>query len=283
MVHDERSSNLLIAGRALSNGGRMNSLISTEWDFAGSCENPYKRSIRGAPAAGRDGTIAVVRGVSKSPFYVDLSARCRKCGPCLRHRGYVWQQRCATELAMTQFMGYRAWFVTFTFKPAFHLWALGSIGNDKRGFPQVARIANRCVTLWLKRLRKQGSAFRYCVVMEPHLSGVPHLHGIFHEIDPGQRLTERKLRGSWSENGFLRANLINLEEGVGRSSAYLSKYLTKVMLARVRASKQYGRPVAPVPTGDVLLETPVFNSPIDNNIARVLNSCNPVEVLSHAP
>ena len=260
----------------------MNSLISTEWDFAGQCENPYCRTIRGAPQ-GKDGIISVDRNrADKSAFYVDFTARCRKCGPCLRLRGYEWTKRCTTELALAKFIGTRGWFVTFTFKPGFHLWALGAIGETRREFPQVARIANRAVTLWLKRLRRGGCAFRYCVVMEPHKSGVPHLHGIFTELDAGHPLTERKMRNGWSENGFLNAKLIDLEEDLGRSSKYVSKYLTKAMLARVRASERYGRPLALAPTGGVLLDPPP--SPVNwgFNKAEGLNKSN-LSGVGHAP
>lgn len=191
-------------------------------------------------------------------LYLDLRTRCRKCAACLKFRQYVWAERCVNETVRAWVGGARTWFLTLTFKPSFHVYALGRGGYLD---PEVARIANREVTLWFKRLRKAGSSFRYVVVMEPHKSGVPHFHTLFHEIAGCAPVRRSVLRETWSGpndelTGRIDCELVKERLGeAGRISNYIGKYLTKTKGARVRASASYGAALA-LPTNGRVLDAP---------------------------
>ena len=120
------------------------------------------------------------------------------------------------------------------------MFALGEMALDPKHFETVIGKANREITLWLKRMRKK-SDFRYLLVAEAHKSGAPHFHALIHEMDPLRPCRERDMRKAWRGIGFLHAKLIREgEDDAGRASHYLTKYISKSMIRRVRASFRYG-------------------------------------------
>lgn len=93
----------------------------------------------------------------------------------------------------------------------------------------------REVQLYIKRLRKKAR-FRYLVVVEAHESGLPHVHFLLHETHDAP-VRHAALKAQWP-HGFIDAKLV--EPSDTRAAAYVSKYLSKSVLARVRASERYG-------------------------------------------
>lgn len=221
---------------ALSKGEMPTSLIGSDYHVCGKCTQPVGLTFKGLS----DRFARAQLGDNLPQHnYIDVYARCRVCYACLQARGFAWHKRCATELVAARIRENRTWFITFTFKGDFHLYALGALGVSHGGWPGVARIANRHVTLWLKRMRKQSS-FRYMVAVEAHQSGVPHLHALIHETDSMRPVREREMRRCWRSNGYLHAKLVDDTINAGIISNYICKYISKALLARVRASKGYG-------------------------------------------
>ena len=113
-------------------------------------------------------------------------------------------------------------------------------------FKAVTDLVYREVQKMWKRLRKQGCRFSYVVVFERHKSGLPHMHFLLHE--QGEPILKRTIQQEWTL-GFSQLKLVGAKRGQSPEAAcwYVAKYLSKSMLARVRASTGYrpeGRPVA---------------------------------------
>lgn len=202
----------------------------------GSCEAPIQ--------------ITEVGGHHNRPM-LDTFVRCRKCPSCLRHKRAVWSARASHEIGMHP----RTWMVTLTCSADMHFRLLcqARLAATRRGFtPDLwspnEEFAQRWsqlgteVTKWLKRLRSSGAKFNYLLVVEAHKSGLPHVHLLIHEISG---CTYRTLTETW-RLGFSHAKLV---EGTA-AARYVTKYLVKSALARVRASQRYGSstPVGPSAT-----------------------------------
>lgn len=113
-------------------------------------------------------------------------------------------------------------------------------GVDFETLPEMEQLAlthaniSRQITLMFKRLRTSGNQFRYLVVLEQHQSGVIHYHVLLHEKDADKPLRHRQLSDAWPL-GFAKWKLAD-----AGSAWYVAKYLSKTILARVRASELYG-------------------------------------------
>lgn len=206
--------------------------------FAGDCMRPQFRSItyrkRGP-------------GPTRTTF-ADIEVRCRRCEACRRAAQKEWMARAIVEAKLAQ----RTWFGTLTLNPATRMRHLNELrsayakyGADydtvspDRGWADHVRMLGRDVTLWLKRVREQsGCSVRYMLCYERHRDGTPHLHGLVHEGPGGMQVGRRTLEGEWARNGFSQWRL--LRDGPVRAAAYATKYITKTMDARVRASIGYG-------------------------------------------
>jgi hypothetical protein len=141
----------------------------------------------------------------------------------------------------------RTWFGTLTFRPdqvyrakcAVHL-RLAARGTEwsqlKEGEPfrLMAEELGKEVTRFLKRARKRGASLRYCLVVEAHKTGVPHFHMLAHEVSETAPVRHKLLADCWTA-GFSAWKLAD-----ERSAHYVTKYLTKSMSARIRASIGYG-------------------------------------------
>lgn len=103
----------------------------------------------------------------------------------------------------------------------------------------------REVTLYLKRVRKEsGARVRYLLVAEAHKTGLPHLHILVHEASPDKPVRHKTLEGQW-KLGFTRFKLAHDV----KTASYVCKYISKALLARVRASLRYGQGEAERPEG----------------------------------
>ena len=246
-----------LQAQALAQGG----LVYSPWD------DQHRRAAWLICGKGRDRCIAPVMIVLQSGedeathagSAIELHARCRKCEPCRKAKSAFWKLRAMAEIGKAA----RTWFVTLTWRPEDRLramyaadQALARAGNVAPTEADLfgARLATLqpAVTLWLQRLRKglrtEGEdtvAFRYLLVWEAHKDGFPHAHLLIHET-AGQTVSKRRVQREW-KSGFSNCRLVDSSspEEIHRSAAYVCKYLTKSMLARVRASTAYGSPEPP--------------------------------------
>lgn len=173
----------------------------------------------------------------KNTLSVVLLVPCRRCVVCAKRRAFTWQNKISQEY----FMATRTWLVTLTLNPVEHFKVQLQIpdyltlSEDKQFLARYAVIAKE-ITKYFKRIRKnEKTSFRYFLALEKHKSGLPHFHVVFHEIAGKKPLTKRGIQTAWKQ-GFTNCKLVNSVSGV----TYVSKYLVKSNLARVRASIRYG-------------------------------------------
>lgn len=178
---------------------------------------------------------------------IEYTARCRRCGPCLKQRARQWAYRARQELRLAE----RSWFGTLTLSPDSHFRAMIQAERRLRAggerFEDVSLDAQfqlrnqqnqREITLWIKRVRKvSGSMIRLLIIAEAHKSGLPHYHVLVHQCGDGPPVLWKHLAGQW-KLGYTKFNIV--PEGDERAAFYLTKYLTKSALAKVRASVRYG-------------------------------------------
>lgn len=227
-------------------GGKRIGPLSTRWDISGNgklkCLTPAKTELRFDQPLD-DYIVGLPPGRVRQ--YIDMSMRCRLCANCLKLRGLEWIDRCKVELSRAP----RSWFGTMTLSPALHdrmMWKANKRllrgGTSWDRLTMDERFAERHkeisveLTKSIKRLREVARGpLRLVVVCEKHASGLPHYHALVHETTLGG-VHERELRHAWPL-GFSQWKLV--EHDV-RAAWYVSKYLMKSSLARVRASKDYG-------------------------------------------
>lgn len=223
-----------------------------KWDVAGRCQDPVPVQLYGRrDERGQWWDLMTNSGPqrlkSRSPMALDIETRCRRCGPCLRARAALWRARALTECRAAQ----RSWFGTLTLAPEAHVQVdsharsylddqgvdFDALSFDER-FKERILVINQTITKFLKRVRKNtGADLRYLIVAEAHKSGLPHFHLLVHEVTGV--VTHRRLKEAWRA-GFSDFKLIL--SGDEKAASYVTKYLTKSALARVRASLGYGDP-----------------------------------------
>lgn len=133
------------------------------------------------------------------------------------------------------------------------------------------------ITRWLKRVRKNASVdlrqkarsadlcsasrgqrcachrlhdyqvpLRYLLVVEEHLGGgahhgLPHFHLLIHEPDEAFPVRKDMMQSQW-RLGFAHFKLVpNARDDGYKFANYVTKYLTKSILCRARASLKYGQ------------------------------------------
>ena len=233
----------LTAQDALVASATRASMLTTRWDVAGNCQSPVYREYSGAERIGGsiEGTSSRRRGPQ---MVIEFTVRCRQCDNCLRARAAHWRLKAYAELRRAP----RTWFGTLTFAPdrVYRARCAAEVLAVKRGhkweelsadaqFRYLAdELGKECTKYW-KRLRKAGAQFRYCLVAEAHKSGVPHYHALVHELSDDAPVRHKMLADKW-DAGFSKWKLA---EGP-RVAHYVTKYLTKSMRARIRASRDYG-------------------------------------------
>lgn len=227
------------------------------WDRAQRCVSPWLLDIVG------EGHF---REVTSDPTWqpmvkLSMLGMCRRCPPCLRFRSWLWSTRAAIECEASN----RTWFCTLTYRPEEYVrrlyqaeqrygrgWSalsaderssltLAECGRDLRLFMvQVRADARRDAASSMgvaKRHAPGATGVRQMAVVEFHKSGVPHFHALIHERDPLLPVRKRRLTDAW-KHGISQFRLVDGSEGAGR---YVSKYLAKDAVARVRASPRYGQ------------------------------------------
>lgn len=213
-----------------------------EWSVSANCSKPVTVEFQTRPELRKETTQVITSG--RDVFAITMETRCRQCENCLKARAAMWRYKAKAEWHNAK----RSWLGTLTFSPERQFMALTRARQhlDAQGvdFEKLTieeqfllrhRETGREVTLFLKRLRKQGHKFRYVLVVEAHVSGLPHYHLVLHEL--GEPIRHKALKESWS-SGFSDFKLIETPEG----ATYAVKYLTKSKMARVRASLGYGSP-----------------------------------------
>lgn len=108
-----------------------------------------------------------------------------------------------------------------------------SLGGAKSAQQRLVRASGIAVSKFFKRLRKSGFEFRYVCVPELHRDGFPHWHGLVHDLRGD--LLWKDLSNRWT-SGFSVCKLVKDEKAI----RYVTKYLSKAMHGRVRASLRYG-------------------------------------------
>lgn len=180
------------------------------------------------------------------PVMTEIIATCRKCDNCLRRRAAHWRLRAYAEYSNAN----RTWFGSLTLSPEQHFrvatacraYAIKN-GDDfdtfspERQFLLRHQCINKEITLYLKRLRKHAGddSIRFMCVLEAHKSGLPHYHMLVHESDPQKPIRHALLSEQWRV-GFSNWKLVTTKAAAG----YVTKYLSKAIMARVRASIAYG-------------------------------------------
>lgn len=163
----------------------------------------------------------------------EMYGPCRRCPKCLQFRQMKWRERALAEIQAWP----RTWFVTLTFSPehlAGVLQEAALMSSPEATEARVERAAFGHVQRYLKRLRKDGCDFRYLAVYERgEETGRSHYHLLVHEVKP---LTKRHLERQWRSH--VHARLV-AEKARGAAS-YLTKYATKSIDIRPRASRYYG-------------------------------------------
>lgn len=216
------------------------------WDISRGCEDPLPVT-KFSRATGLAKNIA--NGRRPTMIEIVLLTPCRRCGTCLRKHAWHWSGRAATETERAS----RTWFGTLTCSPERHFWidrACSTRQWDFAGRSQQQQFAERAqvlgieVTKYLKRIRKNsGCQIRYLSVCEIHdgkdtsadMRGRPHIHMLVHEY-AGQPVQKALLDASWKW-GFSRWRLV---KGNREAAWYVTKYVSKSMDVRVRASIGYG-------------------------------------------
>lgn len=212
-------------------------------DYSGDCSEPILLERIGYPLQGRAKSVYGLAG--KVPLSAFICVPCRKCENCLGRRCHHWRLRAMSETKAAV----RTWFGTLTLSPDQHSRVAMACrveasrnGDDWDTFDQERQFAlrhkciSREITLYLKRIRKRGGeGARFVCVAEAHKSGLPHYHMLVHEGDQ-TALTWRILTEEWRV-GFCQWKLVKDT----RAAGYVTKYLSKDALARVRASVGYGK------------------------------------------
>lgn len=239
-----------LASKALDHGALMRLPGVIEWNAADGCHKPIRKEFEGyVPRTIRAAFAAKHDSINFNRLSVTMKLRCRQCPPCRDGMRAEWQDRADYEIATAP----RTWFGTFTLNPSAH----EHVANQAREYsrrraigsfehlPVSKQLALRHKMIGhefqktLKRMRRTGYQFRYLLVMETHESGLPHYHALFHEIHGASPITWSCLSSQW-HLGFTKFNLVDDDTP---ASAYVTKYILKSQIARIRASQNYGRPL----------------------------------------
>lgn len=235
------------ATEALSEGASRRSMLSSEWNVAGNCEQPVWRAYDGSRYEDHTKHGAKQRAVGPE-HRLELWVRCRKCLPCRKAKSWMWTQLALKEMLAAR----RTWFGTLTVSADNHVLndarvrrrlaercvSWDELSDDQRFRHRVDGLKPEITKAW-KRLRKNtGAKVRYLLVAEVHRGGgandgYPHWHCLIHEYDTP--VTKRQL-----EREFRQLGNTNFKLAPMSAARYVCKYLTKDASARVRASQRYG-------------------------------------------
>lgn len=215
-----------------------------EWDVSGTCQTPVRR-LEHARGESRDVQTPKWRHNPGSASLI-MTVPCRKCEACMRFKAQQWYFRAREELRRAP----RTWFGSLTMSPENHFRCLLEVSqklrdggtlpsdiNDAEMFRLRSAWMGARATEYFKTLRKtRDASFRYVLVTECHKSGLPHLHLLLHETDESRPVRKTTLQEEWTL-GFSSFKLVDTDP---RAAGYVTKYISKSMMARVRASIGYG-------------------------------------------
>jgi len=266
----------------LSQGATIAAPGVVHWDVSGRCERPITREMTGRRPSGKSAQWAggETSHIEGNRMSVELEVACRQCHACLKARARLWRGRAIRETIAAE----RTWFGTLTVKPEMRFLAIskarslmGKQGIDfdtlseRERFKEVHGICSAEITRWLKRVRKQSAAkIRILAVAEAHKDGFPHYHVLIHQR--GGTVTHRQLNLTWGW-GFSNFKLV---QDI-RAAFYVTKYLTKSSLTRVRASLDYGNTSSEIggtpwermtPKNDIFIGTEQDGQSISNGISE---------------
>lgn len=258
-------------------------------DVAGDCLDPRFRVMHGRAEA-KTRTRIVTK--LDAPEFMEFDVRCRKCENCLKARAYHWAKRAEKEYRNA----HRTWMGTLTLAPEVLSRAKAIVNTtlrEKGVAPET--LTQRELFLELDKLmyrefQKRFDLLRktywrpllYLAVTEVHRGGgshhgEPHWHVLLHEFTPSGELTydpyfsgyrwnsdlkaKQKVSDPFWLAGFQHWKLKKKPSDPGYNPreddpTYVTKYLSKDLAARVRASKFYGQcPLALMPPdGEVVSE-----------------------------
>lgn len=223
------------ARQALKGGyGVMHTPHIMTLELSGDCTNPLTIELWGRANGNTDrpeyDPTHPVNG-----YGLNVMARCRKCDNCIKYRARLWAGRAMGEAALAS----RIWFGTLTYHPHRFI-HLATRSNDEK-FNLSAQIALGDVTRYLKRIRKAKAKIRYMYVVEPHKTGLAHVHMLMFEQSG---VTKRLLETQW-KHGFSQWRLC---VEAHHAAMYCAKYASKSG-QKLRASSKFGKknfmPAAP--------------------------------------
>jgi len=169
---------------------------------------------------------------------IDMEVECRRCSYCLRRKAFFWRKRALRELGAAS----RTWLATFTVAPEHRVrWAyedgfILQLPMADTAYRRASRRFGAEMTKYFKRQRKAGYKFRYLMVQENHKDGFPHVHVLIHEH--GEKpVSKRQLESEWCF-GFTSFKLC---DRTPEAAKYVTKYVSKDIKTRVRASLRYGK------------------------------------------
>ena len=218
-------------------------------NYAANCANPVTILRDGVTSLKKERS-RVYGPDTEYPVMTELEVPCRKCEPCLRRRAAHWRMRANSEWQAAS----RTWFGTLTLRPEIQFrvtaearlyWAKALQPEDRdfdafppeRQFAERHAIISKEITRFVKRIRESsGAELRLLCIAEEHKSGMPHYHMLIHEVSPAKSISKAQLEAGWKW-GFSHWRLVK----DGRAISYVTKYLSKSMMARVRASIEYGQ------------------------------------------
>lgn len=222
--------------KALQAGGTIQPGKVT-WPAAGRCSAPVYRELKFSRKVdlGREPPSATV----------EIDVPCRKCERCLKARAFYWRTRASAEIQSAS----RTWFGTLTIAPQHRFRAQNEAqrkclnGGEVWASLTLSERTSRLhavysseITRYMKRVRKASKAkLRVLFVAELHKNGDLHYHCLVHENGLSAPVRHKCLSSHWVI-GFSNWKLVEDP----RAASYVTKYLTKSAMARVRASRGYG-------------------------------------------
>lgn len=220
-----------------------------------------------------------------------MTVPCRKCPKCLQFRQMQWREKALAEIERSWSEGRRTWVVCLSFSPV-HLAGIYMEARRKFGVlgdvstRQLEWAAYRHVQKYFKRLRKAKCEFRYLAVYERgEKSGRSHYHLLLHEAGSKPIVKNAHLEALWRSQ--VHARLIGRDEA-GVNASYVTKYATKSLEIRLRASSKYG--ISPPSPEKIFPKESFFGVQLpcnsrgetDDTQARRVSSCDPALEGDHA-
>lgn len=240
-IHHEKMKYLI--ARAIDGGATQHTdhMTTFKWEISGDCLSPYSKLI----SSRSDKFSDFLQGVSRKGILrinLEILTRCRACDNCKKQRSKLWFARARNEIEASP----RTWFGTLTLTFENQMYFLNrarlalhdfELKSDDLQFKALCKEISPEITKYLKRVRKlSGGRLRFCLISEAHKSGFPHFHLLVHQVTIDGQVTYRNLSSPVWCLGFTNFKLVEST----RAASYVSKYLSKSLRSKIRASIKYG-------------------------------------------